>query len=113
MKKQRPYVLSIAGYDPSGGAGVLADIKTFEQIGVYGFAVSTCITYQTDSKFKGLKWLDKKEIPSSKEIAAAAKMMNFKKRPDSFAFPKRVIELLAEYKSFEHQQTLTKKDTNS
>ena len=62
MKKQRPYVLSIAGYDPSGGAGVLADIKTFEQIGVYGFAVTTCITYQTDNKFKGLQWLGKKEI---------------------------------------------------
>lgn len=62
MKKHRPYVLSIAGYDPSGGAGVLADVKTFEQIGVYGLAVTTCVTYQTDSTFKGLEWLDKKAI---------------------------------------------------
>jgi hydroxymethylpyrimidine/phosphomethylpyrimidine kinase len=62
VKKQRPYVLSIAGYDPSGGAGVLADVKTFEQIGVYGLAVTTGITFQTDNSFKGLQWLDKKEI---------------------------------------------------
>jgi hydroxymethylpyrimidine/phosphomethylpyrimidine kinase len=62
VKKQRPYVLSIAGFDPSGGAGVLADIKTFEQLGVYGFGVTTAITFQTDSMFKGLEWLDKKSI---------------------------------------------------
>jgi hydroxymethylpyrimidine/phosphomethylpyrimidine kinase len=29
-------VLSIAGFDPSGGAGILADCKTFEQHKVYG-----------------------------------------------------------------------------
>ena len=27
----RPFVVSIAGFDPSAGAGVLADVKTFEQ----------------------------------------------------------------------------------
>ena len=62
MTKQRPYVLSIAGYDASAGAGVLADVKTFENIGVYGLAVTTCITYQNDSKFKGVHWLSKKKI---------------------------------------------------
>lgn len=62
MTKPRPYVLSIAGYDPCGGAGVLADIKTFEQTGVYGFAVTTCITYQNDKKFDGVHWLSKKKI---------------------------------------------------
>jgi hydroxymethylpyrimidine/phosphomethylpyrimidine kinase len=34
MQKERPFVMSIAGFDPSGGAGVLADIKTFEQLKV-------------------------------------------------------------------------------
>jgi hydroxymethylpyrimidine/phosphomethylpyrimidine kinase len=62
MTNPRPYVLSIAGYDPSGGAGVLADIKTFETIGVYGLAVTTCITYQNDHKFDGVHWLSKKKI---------------------------------------------------
>lgn len=32
-------VMSIAGVDPSGGAGILADIKTFQALGVYGTGI--------------------------------------------------------------------------
>ncbi len=39
-------VLSIAGFDPSGGAGVLADVKTFAANGVDGCAVVTAVTAQ-------------------------------------------------------------------
>jgi hydroxymethylpyrimidine/phosphomethylpyrimidine kinase len=39
-------VLSIAGFDPSGGAGVLADIKTFAAFGSFGIAVITSLTAQ-------------------------------------------------------------------
>ncbi len=56
------YVLSIAGFDPSGGAGVMADAKVFEQLGIGGLGVTTCITYQNDEEFTGVKWLSKKEI---------------------------------------------------
>src|SRR5207249_3055829 len=38
--------LTIAGSDPSGGAGVQADLKTFHQFGVYGEAVITLVTVQ-------------------------------------------------------------------
>ena len=38
--------LTIAGSDPSGGAGIQADLKTFHQFGVYGQAVVTLITVQ-------------------------------------------------------------------
>jgi len=39
-------VLSIAGFDPSGGAGILSDIKTFHALGEYGTAVITALTAQ-------------------------------------------------------------------
>ncbi len=41
-----PVALTIAGSDPSGGAGVQADLKTFHQFGVYGEAAITLLTVQ-------------------------------------------------------------------
>jgi len=41
-----PVALTIAGSDPSGGAGIQADLKTFHQWGVYGEAVITLLTVQ-------------------------------------------------------------------
>lgn len=58
MSANRPFVLTIAGFDPSGGAGVLADTKTFEQHKVYGFAINTGNTIQTENAFYEIKWTE-------------------------------------------------------
>lgn len=42
--------LSIAASDPSGGAGIQADIKTFQSIGVFGMGVITAVTVQNTQK---------------------------------------------------------------
>ncbi len=41
-----PVALTIAGSDPSGGAGIQADLKTFHRFGVYGSSVLTLVTVQ-------------------------------------------------------------------
>lgn len=51
-------VLSIAGSDPSGGAGVQADLKTMTAIGVYGAAAITCITVQNSLGVRRVAPLD-------------------------------------------------------
>lgn len=57
-------VMSVAGLDPSGGAGLIADCKTFEAIGVKGVAVNTANTVQTDKVFFSCEWLSQKLILS-------------------------------------------------
>src|ERR1039458_918638 len=58
----RPTILTIAGFDPSGCAGILADIKTMEAHGVYGMAVCTANTIQNVNEFKNPGWLRPVEI---------------------------------------------------
>ncbi|API92807.1 hydroxymethylpyrimidine/phosphomethylpyrimidine kinase [Virgibacillus pantothenticus] len=44
--KQIPCALTIAGTDPSGGAGIQADLKTFQELAVYGMSVITSVVAQ-------------------------------------------------------------------
>lgn len=57
MSQGRPIVLTVAGFDPCGGAGVLADVKTFEQLKTYGMAIVTANTIQTEDRFVSIDWL--------------------------------------------------------
>src|SRR4051812_12759155 len=62
MQKSTPSVISFGGLDPSGGAGILADVKTFESLGVMACGISTAITYQNDIDFAGVDWLTNEQI---------------------------------------------------
>jgi len=55
MAEKPPVVLTIAGFDPSSGAGVTADIKTIAAHGCYGIA---CITAMTVQSTAGVKKID-------------------------------------------------------
>lgn len=66
----RPYALTIAGFDPSQGAGLGADLKTFEQHGVYGLGVCTAITVQHESKFVDVEWMHPERIYQQFDILA-------------------------------------------
>lgn len=62
MPTPRPYVLTIAGFDPSAGAGVLADVKALEANGVYGLAACTALTVQNDVAFERVSWVGLTDI---------------------------------------------------
>lgn len=56
QKNKRAYALTIAGFDPSAGAGLLADVKTMEQHKVYAFGVCTALTVQNDISFQSVDY---------------------------------------------------------
>ena len=54
MAKPIPVALTIAGVDPSGGAGVLADVKAFSALGAYACAVIAALTAQNTRTVAGV-----------------------------------------------------------
>ena len=62
--------MTIAGSDPSGGAGLQADLKAFEQNSVFGQAVVTLLTVQNTTGIERIEVLDKQLIAD--QIMAAA-----------------------------------------
>jgi hydroxymethylpyrimidine kinase/phosphomethylpyrimidine kinase len=50
---RQPVVMTIGGLDPSGGAGILADVKTISAFGCYGVAAVTSVTFQNTRQVFG------------------------------------------------------------
>ena len=96
MSTIRPYVLSIAGFDPSAGAGVLADVKTFEANKVYGLACISSNTIQHESKFSAVSWTKKEELFSQIKILFEQYKIDFIKIGivENFSILNQIIDLL-------------------
>src|SRR5690349_8070163 len=58
MPEKPPVVLTIAGFDPSSGAGVSADVKTIAAHGCYGVACITAMTVQSTAGVKRVEAAD-------------------------------------------------------
>src|SRR5207248_363182 len=77
MPQTPPVVLTIAGFDPSSGAGITADIKTIAAHGCYGVACITAMTVQSTQGVSRVEALPArlisdtlKELSQDVEIAA-------------------------------------------
>ncbi len=68
MIRKIPVALTCAGLDPSGGAGIIADVRTFEKLGVFGSAVATCITYQGPAGVRGRYDLHESVVAEQLEV---------------------------------------------
>lgn len=53
-----PHILTIAGTDPSGGAGIQADLKTFSALGAYGMSVITAVVAQNTCGVRSFQAMD-------------------------------------------------------
>ena len=69
MVTRIPNLLSIAGSDPSGGAGIQADLKTFSALGCYGMAAITALTAQNTQGVTGV------HVPDASFIAQQIDMI--------------------------------------
>ena len=97
-----PVALTISGSDPSGGAGLQADLKTFHQHGVYGASVVTLLTVQNTRTVSAVETLDRNlvlaqldsvlsDIPpqaaKTGSLGDAAIIEAIAERAKSFSFP--------------------------
>src|SRR5450432_2097902 len=77
MASTPPVVLTIAGFDPSSGAGVTAEIKTITAHGCYGVGCITALTVQSTAGVRGVEGVSPElvrdtlnELQSDLEIVA-------------------------------------------
>lgn len=66
-----PTALTIAGSDPSGGAGIQADLKTFHQHKVYGMAVITLLTVQNTRGVQAIYRMKPRQVMRQLEAVLA------------------------------------------
>ncbi|MEM3437276.1 MAG: bifunctional hydroxymethylpyrimidine kinase/phosphomethylpyrimidine kinase [Nitrososphaerales archaeon] len=89
-----PIVLSIAGSDPDGGAGIQADLKTFSALGVYGMTVITSVTAQNTIELKGIH-----DVPVSMirdQIEVLVNDININAVKTGMLRTREIIEVVAE-----------------
>lgn len=86
--------ITIAGYDPSGGAGILSDIKTMSALGVYGTGVVTALTSQNPKKFFSLETVDSDYI--SEQIDSIFDEYRIKYGKTGMLYSKEIIKLISE-----------------
>lgn len=90
----RPGVLTIAGSDSGGGAGIQADLKTFQELGVYGMSVITAVTAQNTREVTEVYPLPETTVKN--QLNAIGKDLPPKAVKTGMLHNSRIIEAVAE-----------------
>ncbi len=90
-----PCILTIAGSDPSGGAGIQADIKTFSMLGTYGASVLTSLTAQNTSGVDAIHAPPRKFI--AQQLRSVLTDINIKAAKTGMLYSKDVIDAVAPF----------------
>ena len=91
---KRKIALTIAGSDPTGGAGFQADLKTFQAMGVYGLSIPAALTAQNTNVVLEIKEIDPKFFSSQIDTLLQDS------HPDAFKtgmlFSKEIVKIVSE-----------------
>jgi hydroxymethylpyrimidine/phosphomethylpyrimidine kinase len=85
--------LSIAGFDPSGGAGILADAKTFHALGVYSTTVITALTAQNVKRVSDIQSVDTEFIAEQIDMVLEAEDIHYAKT--GMLYSPEIVEIVA------------------
>ncbi len=94
MKKNKKAVLSIAGSDSSAGAGIQADLKTFNAMGLHGLTALTCVTAQNTQKVKKIQPLPAEIV--GEQIEILTEDMNIAFAKSGMLFNEDIIKIVSE-----------------
>lgn len=101
--KQMPAVLTIAGSDSGGGAGIQADLRTFNVFNVYGCSVITAVTSQNPNAVHRVDVLDVETVKCQLETVLEAIPVRFAKT--GMLAEQKIVECVAEIAA-EHKLSL-------
>ena len=101
-EQSKPLALSIAGSDPSGGAGIQADIKTFHSFGVHGLTAITCVTSQVPGKVLNIEPVSINSLKSQVDILFSEYQISAIKT--GLLFSSELIEVLLSSLDNNHMQ---------
>ncbi|WP_172673627.1 bifunctional hydroxymethylpyrimidine kinase/phosphomethylpyrimidine kinase, partial [Calditerricola satsumensis] len=89
-----PRALTIAGSDSGGGAGIQADLKTFQELGAFGMTALTAVTAQNTLGVSGVWPLPPDAV--AKQIEAVATDIGVDAAKTGMLFDSAIIEAVAE-----------------
>ncbi len=90
-----PRALTIAGSDSGGGAGIQADLKTFQALGVWGMSALTAVTVQNTKGVSGYEELSPETVGA--QIRAVATDIGVDAAKTGMLFSAPIIETVAEF----------------